>query len=149
MHRIEERPVVRAGKIEAAPMMYLALSYDHRIVDGKEAVTFLVRREGRAGGPGEVGAGPVRPMRLASWISQQSPRIKQQFIWPAAFLLFLNSGLLLWLFGVEGGARIPLSDQDGVRSLMSFLVVLGACGVMIGSGVLWLAKLLLSRAEAG
>jgi len=43
MHRIEERPVVRAGKIEARPMMYLALSYDHRIVDGKEAVTFLVR----------------------------------------------------------------------------------------------------------
>ncbi|GJD47675.1 Dihydrolipoyllysine-residue succinyltransferase component of 2-oxoglutarate dehydrogenase complex [Methylobacterium crusticola] len=43
MHRIEERPVVRNGKIEARPMMYLALSYDHRIVDGKEAVTFLVR----------------------------------------------------------------------------------------------------------
>ncbi|GJD98441.1 2-oxoglutarate dehydrogenase complex dihydrolipoyllysine-residue succinyltransferase [Methylobacterium isbiliense] len=43
MHRIEERPVVRAGKIEVRPMMYLALSYDHRIVDGKEAVTFLVR----------------------------------------------------------------------------------------------------------
>ena len=43
MHRIEERPVVRAGKIEPRPMMYLALSYDHRIVDGKEAVTFLVR----------------------------------------------------------------------------------------------------------
>src|SRR5689334_18042577 len=43
MHRIEERSVVRAGKIEPRPMMYLALSYDHRIVDGKEAVTFLVR----------------------------------------------------------------------------------------------------------
>jgi 2-oxoglutarate dehydrogenase E2 component (dihydrolipoamide succinyltransferase) len=43
MHRIEERPVVRAGKIEARPMMYLAVSYDHRIIDGKEAVTFLVR----------------------------------------------------------------------------------------------------------
>jgi 2-oxoglutarate dehydrogenase E2 component (dihydrolipoamide succinyltransferase) len=43
MHRIEERPVVRAGKIEVRPMMYLALSYDHRIVDGKDAVTFLVR----------------------------------------------------------------------------------------------------------
>src|SRR6185369_11133823 len=43
MHRIEERPVVRGGKIEVRPMMYLALSYDHRIVDGKEAVTFLVR----------------------------------------------------------------------------------------------------------
>ena len=43
MHRIEERPVVRAGQIVARPMMYLALSYDHRIVDGKDAVTFLVR----------------------------------------------------------------------------------------------------------
>ncbi len=43
MHRIEERPVVRHGQIVIRPMMYLALSYDHRIVDGKEAVTFLVR----------------------------------------------------------------------------------------------------------
>ena len=43
MHRIEERPVVVDGQIVARPMMYLALSYDHRIVDGKEAVTFLVR----------------------------------------------------------------------------------------------------------
>jgi 2-oxoglutarate dehydrogenase E2 component (dihydrolipoamide succinyltransferase) len=42
MHRIEERPVVRDGQIVARPMMYLALSYDHRLVDGKEAVTFLV-----------------------------------------------------------------------------------------------------------
>jgi 2-oxoglutarate dehydrogenase E2 component (dihydrolipoamide succinyltransferase) len=43
MHRIEERPVVKDGQIVARPMMYLALSYDHRIVDGREAVTFLVR----------------------------------------------------------------------------------------------------------
>ncbi len=43
MHKIQERPVVVAGKIEIRPMMYLALSYDHRIVDGKDAVTFLVR----------------------------------------------------------------------------------------------------------
>jgi len=43
MHKIQERPVVVDGKIEARPMMYLALSYDHRIVDGREAVTFLVR----------------------------------------------------------------------------------------------------------
>src|SRR5579862_2050036 len=43
MHKIQERPVVVAGKVEARPMMYLALSYDHRIVDGREAVTFLVR----------------------------------------------------------------------------------------------------------
>jgi 2-oxoglutarate dehydrogenase E2 component (dihydrolipoamide succinyltransferase) len=43
MHKIQERPMVVAGKIEVRPMMYLALSYDHRIVDGREAVTFLVR----------------------------------------------------------------------------------------------------------
>jgi 2-oxoglutarate dehydrogenase E2 component (dihydrolipoamide succinyltransferase) len=43
MHRIEERPIVKNGQIVARPMMFLALSYDHRIVDGKEAVTFLVR----------------------------------------------------------------------------------------------------------
>jgi 2-oxoglutarate dehydrogenase E2 component (dihydrolipoamide succinyltransferase) len=43
MHRIDERPVVRDGQIVVRPMMYLALTYDHRIVDGKEAVTFLVR----------------------------------------------------------------------------------------------------------
>ncbi|ODT66929.1 MAG: dihydrolipoamide succinyltransferase [Pelagibacterium sp. SCN 63-23] len=43
MHKIQERPVVVGGQIVIRPMMYLALSYDHRIVDGKEAVTFLVR----------------------------------------------------------------------------------------------------------
>ncbi len=43
MHKIQERPMVVAGKIEVRPMMYLALSYDHRIVDGREAVSFLVR----------------------------------------------------------------------------------------------------------
>ncbi len=43
MHKIQERPMVVGGKIEIRPMMYIALSYDHRIVDGKEAVSFLVR----------------------------------------------------------------------------------------------------------
>jgi 2-oxoglutarate dehydrogenase E2 component (dihydrolipoamide succinyltransferase) len=43
MHKIQERPMVVGGKVEVRPMMYLALSYDHRIVDGKEAVSFLVR----------------------------------------------------------------------------------------------------------
>jgi len=43
MHKIQDRPVVIKGQIVARPMMYLALSYDHRVVDGKEAVTFLVR----------------------------------------------------------------------------------------------------------
>jgi len=43
MHKIQERVMVVGGEIKIRPMMYLALSYDHRIVDGKEAVTFLVR----------------------------------------------------------------------------------------------------------
>jgi 2-oxoglutarate dehydrogenase E2 component (dihydrolipoamide succinyltransferase) len=43
MHKIQDRPMAVAGKIEVRPMMYIALSYDHRIVDGKEAVSFLVR----------------------------------------------------------------------------------------------------------
>jgi 2-oxoglutarate dehydrogenase E2 component (dihydrolipoamide succinyltransferase) len=43
MHKIQERPVAISGKVEVRPMMYLALSYDHRVIDGKEAVTFLVR----------------------------------------------------------------------------------------------------------
>ena len=43
MHTIQQRPVAVNGKVEIRPMMYLALSYDHRIVDGKEAVTFLIR----------------------------------------------------------------------------------------------------------
>jgi 2-oxoglutarate dehydrogenase E2 component (dihydrolipoamide succinyltransferase) len=43
MHKIQDRPMAVAGKVEIRPMMYLALSYDHRIVDGKEAVSFLVR----------------------------------------------------------------------------------------------------------
>ena len=51
MHRIEERAVVRDGQIVARPMMYLALSYDHRLVDGKEAVTFLVRIKEAHRGP--------------------------------------------------------------------------------------------------
>lgn len=43
MHKIQDRPVAIGGQVVIRPMMYLALSYDHRIVDGKEAVTFLVR----------------------------------------------------------------------------------------------------------
>jgi 2-oxoglutarate dehydrogenase E2 component (dihydrolipoamide succinyltransferase) len=43
MHKIQDRPMVVGGEIKVRPMMYLALSYDHRIIDGKEAVTFLVR----------------------------------------------------------------------------------------------------------
>ncbi|KAJ3380351.1 2-oxoglutarate dehydrogenase complex E2 component [Entophlyctis sp. JEL0112] len=43
MHAVKERPVVVAGKVEVRPMMYVALTYDHRLIDGREAVTFLVR----------------------------------------------------------------------------------------------------------
>ena len=43
LHKIQERPMVVDGEIKACPMMYLALSYDHRIIDGREAVSFLVR----------------------------------------------------------------------------------------------------------
>jgi 2-oxoglutarate dehydrogenase E2 component (dihydrolipoamide succinyltransferase) len=43
MHKIQQRPVVVNGEIKVRPMMYLAVSYDHRIIDGREAVTFLVR----------------------------------------------------------------------------------------------------------
>jgi 2-oxoglutarate dehydrogenase E2 component (dihydrolipoamide succinyltransferase) len=43
MHKIMPRPIALNGKVEARPMMYLALSYDHRAIDGKEAVTFLVK----------------------------------------------------------------------------------------------------------
>jgi 2-oxoglutarate dehydrogenase E2 component (dihydrolipoamide succinyltransferase) len=43
MHKMEERAVVINGKIEVRTMMYLAVSYDHRVIDGKEAVSFLVK----------------------------------------------------------------------------------------------------------
>ena len=43
MHKIEQRPVVVNGQVVVRPMMYVAVSYDHRIVDGREAVQFLVR----------------------------------------------------------------------------------------------------------
>ena len=43
MHTIQDRPVALQGQVVIRPMMYLALSYDHRVVDGKEAVTFLIR----------------------------------------------------------------------------------------------------------
>ena len=59
MHKIQDRPVAVAGKIEIRPMMYLALSYDHRIVDGREAVSFLVRVKECLEDPAQAGAGIV------------------------------------------------------------------------------------------
>ena len=54
MHKIQDRPVAVNGKVEIRPMMYLALSYDHRIIDGKEAVTFLVRIKEGIEDPGRL-----------------------------------------------------------------------------------------------
>src|SRR3546814_20001301 len=87
LHKIQERPVEVAGKVEIRPMMYLALSYDHRIIDGREAVTFLVRVKeaiedpqrlliGMYGGTGRArsqrlrGPAPDAPSR-ASWIGRR------------------------------------------------------------------------------
>jgi 2-oxoglutarate dehydrogenase E2 component (dihydrolipoamide succinyltransferase) len=54
LHKIEDRPVASQGKVEVRPMMYVALSYDHRIVDGAEAVRFLVRVKELAEDPGTL-----------------------------------------------------------------------------------------------
>ena len=79
MHRIEDRPVVRDGQVVVRPMMYLALSYDHRIVDGKEAVTFLVRVKEALEDPAAPRARPVRQCPLASWPGRSGhPRLPTQ-----------------------------------------------------------------------
>ena len=57
MHTIQQRPVARNGEVVIRPMMYVALSYDHRIVDGSEAVQFLVRDQGTDRGPNVAAAG--------------------------------------------------------------------------------------------
>jgi 2-oxoglutarate dehydrogenase E2 component (dihydrolipoamide succinyltransferase) len=54
LHRIEERPVAVNGQVVVKPMMYLALSYDHRIVDGLEAVQFLVKIKELIEDPGHM-----------------------------------------------------------------------------------------------
>lgn len=54
MHKIQERPVAINGKVEIRPMMYIALSYDHRLIDGREAVTFLVRVKDMLEDPGRL-----------------------------------------------------------------------------------------------
>ncbi len=62
MHKIQDRPMAIGGKVEIRPMMYLALSYDHRVVDGKEAVSFLVRVKEGVEDPAPPAAGPVSPL---------------------------------------------------------------------------------------
>ncbi len=54
MHKIEERPIAENGQVVIRPMMYLALTYDHRLVDGREAVTFLVRVKERIEDPTRI-----------------------------------------------------------------------------------------------
>ena len=64
MHKIEERAVVVAGQIVIRPMMYLALSYDHRIIDGRESVSFLVRVKELLENPAQLlfGKDPVKAL---------------------------------------------------------------------------------------
>ena len=54
MHKIQDRPVVEDGEIVVRPMMYLALSYDHRLIDGQEAVRFLVAIKGMIEDPARI-----------------------------------------------------------------------------------------------
>jgi 2-oxoglutarate dehydrogenase E2 component (dihydrolipoamide succinyltransferase) len=54
MHKIQERPVAVEGKVEVRPMMYLALTYDHRIIDGREAVQFVVAIKEALEDPGRL-----------------------------------------------------------------------------------------------
>ena len=61
MHKIQPRPMAIDDKIEIRPMMYLALSYDHRLVDGREAVTFLVRVKENLEDPQRHAAGRLKP----------------------------------------------------------------------------------------
>ena len=77
MHAIQKRPVVVDDKIEIRPMMYVALSYDHRLVDGRESVSFLVRVKEYAGRSGAADAGDLTTARLArrpSFREGQAPR---------------------------------------------------------------------------
>ncbi len=78
LHRIEDRPVVRDGQVVVRPMMYLALSYDHRLIDGREAVTFLVALEERDRGPHSY---PDRPLIF----SPCAPAKAGAQVWTPAF----------------------------------------------------------------
>ncbi len=76
MHKIQDRPIAVNGKVEIRPMMYLALSYDHRVVDGKEAVTFPRARQGGARGSGAARAGSLkRPALFARFGAIILPRL--------------------------------------------------------------------------
>lgn len=64
MHKIQDRPMAIGGQVVIRPMMYLALSYDHRIIDGRESVSFLVRVKELLENPGQllIGKDPVKTL---------------------------------------------------------------------------------------
>jgi 2-oxoglutarate dehydrogenase E2 component (dihydrolipoamide succinyltransferase) len=64
MHKIQERPMAEKGQVVVRPMMYLALSYDHRIIDGRESVGFLVRVKELLENPAQllIGKDPVKTL---------------------------------------------------------------------------------------
>nr|HPI71534.1 2-oxo acid dehydrogenase subunit E2 [Tenuifilaceae bacterium] len=64
MHNIVDRPVAIDGRVEIRPVMYIALSYDHRIIDGKDSVGFLVRVKQMLENPEQMLTGGVNPDRL-------------------------------------------------------------------------------------
>ena len=73
MHKIMPRPIAVDGKVEVRPMMYLALSYDHRAVDGKEAVTFLIKVKEGIEHPEKAALGFLKAQRGTSeWINLMS-----------------------------------------------------------------------------
>ena len=76
MHKIQERPMVVDGQIVIRPMMYLALSYDHRIVDGREAVSFLVRVKEGVEDPAPLAAGGVRSEWQATMFRPDRHRLR-------------------------------------------------------------------------
>jgi hypothetical protein len=75
MHAIKERPIAENGQVVVAPMMYIALSYDHRIIDGKDAVLFLVGHQEPAREPAPDAAGHVpRPEGRTFWSGEAEDR---------------------------------------------------------------------------
>ena len=93
MHKIQPRPMAIGDKIEIRPMMYLALSYDHRIVDGREAVTFLVRVKENLEDPQRMlldVLNPGRSPKLAAFVAQE---MVHRTIW------FAGANRLITLFG--------------------------------------------------
>ena len=68
MHNIVERPVAIDGQVEIRPIMYVALSYDHRIIDGKESVSFLVAVKEMLENPERMLFGSKDPMEVLLWL---------------------------------------------------------------------------------